>query len=127
MKRKKPYEEMTTWELFGAYLMSKLPRGKQKLIREQEEINLPPKDVAINHLAVILDGNVEEILRCQNRLAALLLSEPLFVEFDPKKEYPTIGITKYAEGKFVNLEEENNELTEEKIEGLLQDLDKNND
>jgi len=127
MKNKKLYEEMTTWELLRVYLMSKLPRAKKRIIREQEELNNPPENISINHLAVILDGNVEEVLRCQNRLAALLLSEPTFVEFNPEKEYPVIGLTKYIDGEFVTKQETNENLTEEKIEKLLEGLDDPNE
>lgn len=126
MKNKKLYEEMTTWELLGAYLFSKLPRGKQKLIQEQEDLNEPPKNISINHIAVILDDNVEEVLRCENRLAALLLSNPFFVEFDPKENYPRIGLTKYVGGKFINPENQKEILSEEKVQSLLKDL-KDND
>jgi hypothetical protein len=119
----KPYEQMTTLELLKSYLISKLPRGKQKLVQEQEEINSPPKDIPINYIAVVLDDNVEEVIRCENRLAALLLSNPIFVEFDPKKDYPVIGLTKYINEKFVGPEKEN-DLTEGKINQLLENLEK---
>lgn len=127
MKRKKFYEEMTTLELLNSYLLSKLPRGKQKLIKEQEELNNPPKNIQINHLAVILDDNVEEVIRCENRLAALLLSNPIFIEFDPEKFYPTVGLTKYVDESFVNLENKDAILKEDEIQFLLDDLDKKNE
>lgn len=113
---------MTTTELLKSYLISKLPRGKQKLIKQQEELNDPPKNISINYLAVVLDDNVEEVLRCENRLAALLLSNPSFVEFDPKESYPIIGLTKYLDKKFVTPTEEDSGLSEEKIENLLKIL-----
>lgn len=122
MRKAKPYEQMTTWELLGAYLISKLPRGKEKLVKEQEKFNEPPQNISINHIAVILDGNVEEVLRCENRLAALLLSNPEFVDFDPEENYPRVGLTKYVEGRFVNPETKDSILSEEKIESLLDDL-----
>ncbi len=122
MKRKKLYEEMTTMELFRSYLMSKLPRGKEKIVKQQEELNNPPQNISINYLAVVLDDTVEEVLRCENRLAALLLSDPTFVEFNPENNYPKIGLTQYIEGNFVNPENENQGLTEEKVQSLLEDL-----
>lgn len=51
----------------------------------------PPPGMEINHIAVVLDGTVEEVIRAQNRLAALFLSNPQFVEFDPEQIKPTIG------------------------------------
>ena len=65
----------------------------------------PNPQEQINHIAVILDGKVEDVIRAQNRMAALFLSEPIFVEFDPREVYPKIGITEYIDGAFVNTEE----------------------
>jgi hypothetical protein len=127
MKKNKPptpYYQMTTGQLLKSYLISKLPKGKQKLSQEQTLANLPPQNIAINHIAIVLDGVVEDVIRCQNRLAALLLSNPEFVEFDTKKEYPKIGITKYSNGVFSTPEPNNSELTEEKIEELLKEIKK---
>ncbi len=127
MKKNKPYEEMSTLDLIKSYLISRLPRGKEKLIAQQEKINNPPEEIVINYLAVILDDNVEEVLRCQNRLAALLLSNPSFVEFDPQKEYPIVGLTKYTDGKFVSLNDSGENLSEDKIKELLDDLEIGNE
>lgn len=127
MKTKKPYEQMTTWELLGAYLISRLPRGKEKLVKEQEKFNEPPQNISINHIAVVLDDNVEEVLRCENRLAALLLSNPEFVDFDPEENYPKVGLTKYVEGKFINPEITESILSEKKIESLLDNLRDSNE
>lgn len=98
----KHYHEMSTWQLFRSYLISKLPKGKQKLEKQQTELNQAPQNISINHIAIVLDGTVEEVIRCENRLAALLLSEPIFVEFDPEKEYPVISMTRYENGSFHN-------------------------
>jgi hypothetical protein len=122
MKKNKPYHEMTTSELIRSYIISKLPKGKQKLIQEQNNANNPPSNIVINHIAIILDGVVEDVIRCENRMAALILSEPTFVEFDPKDIYPQIGITKYINGNFVKDKEEKPLLGESEIENLLNKL-----
>ncbi len=59
----------------------------------------PPPRSKINFLAIVMDGEVQEIMRAENRLAALLLSEPKFVEFDPDDMAVDIGWT-YVDGKF---------------------------
>jgi hypothetical protein len=123
----KPYHQMTTADLFRSYLISKLPQGKEKLVQQQSLANNPPENISINHIAIVLDGRVEDVIRCQNRMAALLLSEPEFIEFDPKKEYPQIGITEYIDGQFKTPKPTNADLTEEKIETLLEDLKKDNE
>ncbi len=98
----KPHNYITTWELFRRYLASKLPTQKQSAMDYNRNIlNAAPADIQINHIAVVLDGRVEEVLRAQNRLTALLLSNPTFVEFDPQRGYPVIGITEYIDGEFV--------------------------
>lgn len=99
----KPHNYITTWELFRRYLASKLPKQKQSAIDyNMSVLNSAPKDIQVNHIAIVLNGQVEEILRAQNRLAALLLSNPTFVSFDPKEVYPRIGLTKYIDGEFKN-------------------------
>lgn len=117
--KNKSYHEMSTLELFRAYIISKLPKGKQKLVDQQTKLNEPPKDISINHIAIVLDGIVEEVFRCENRLAALLLSEPTFVEFDPEKEYPVISLTRYENGSFNTPKQEQELLSEEEISNIL--------
>ncbi len=99
----KPHNYITTWQLFRKYLASKLPVQKQSAIDYNASIlNSAPKGVQINHIAIVLDGRVEEVLRAQNRLSALLLSNPTFVAFDPQEVYPKIGITEYKDDQFVD-------------------------
>lgn len=85
---------LTTKEMLSQ-IISKI---KKKKVSEKQSAfsNTPPpqpQGIAINHIAVVLDGRVEEVIRAENRLAALFLSNPTFVEFDPNKERPTIGWT----------------------------------
>jgi hypothetical protein len=122
MKITKPYEEMSTLEVLKIFLISKLPRGKEKIVRELSNTNEPPPDISINHIAIVLDDRVEDVIRCQNRLAALLLSNPVFVEFDPKEEYPVIGLTEYVDQKLVTPKPQDEILSESEIENLIADL-----
>jgi len=123
------YHEMSTLELLKAYIVSKLPKGKQKLVEQQTRLNnQPPKEIVINHIAIVIDGIVEEVLRCENRLAALLLSNSEFVEFDPEKEYPTISLTRYENGEFVTPKVEDEDLLrEEEIQNILENLENKDD
>jgi hypothetical protein len=73
---------------------------KNKAYKPENKIEVPtsghpdiPAGVTVNHLAVVLDGEVQEIIRAQNRLTALLLSEPKFIEFNPEEVRPEIGWT----------------------------------
>lgn len=83
---------LTTREMLRGLLMK---LKKDKVTEKQSTFsNTPPpqpQGITINHIAVVLDGKVEEVIRAENRLAALFLSNPEFVEFDPNKERPTIG------------------------------------
>lgn len=94
-------------ETFRKYLESKTPSAKKSVI--DHEINHQPSGIEINHIAIVLDGTVQEVVRAQNRLAALLLSEPEFIEFDPSVIYPVLGKTKVVDGIFKNIEENNEE------------------
>jgi hypothetical protein len=54
----------------------------------------------MNNLAIIMDNKVEMIMQTDERLAALLLSEPLVVESTPISEGgPAIGWTYDPETK----------------------------
>lgn len=99
----KPHNYISTWQLFRRYLASKIPGQKQSAVDYNSSLlNSMPKDIQINHIAIVLDGRVEEIIRAQNRLSALLLSNPKFVSFDPSEVYPKIGITEYRDDEFVD-------------------------
>lgn len=89
---------LTTKDLVKDFL-KKRKRFKNKVQIGSDAIPPAPPRSSINHLAIILDGEVQEIMRAQNRLAALLLSEPQFVEFDPDEVKPDIGWI-YSNGKF---------------------------
>ena len=66
-------------------------------------------DVNIYSVAIILDGEVQDIIRTEARLAAMLLSEPVFVDITDMDNKPGIG-TKYnvEQGEFKINHEENN-------------------
>lgn len=96
----KPYNEMSLRQLIKQLIISRLPRKKEKISDEPMNVAPPIPEEDINYIAIVLDGVVEDVMRTQNRLAALLLSDPVFVEFDPKQDKPQIGETKYSEGRF---------------------------
>lgn len=103
------HHKVTTLDLIREYLrlkISKMTNNKLPVVNNNiSMIDALPKE-QVNHIAIILDGRVQEILRAQNRLAALLLSEPEFVNFDPKET--EVGIEYlYVDGKFIK--EENQE------------------
>jgi hypothetical protein len=80
----------STWDLIKRFF-TKNKKYKEKLSVNEEIDKMPSVTVEMNHLAIVLDGEVQEIMRAQNRLAALLLSEPKFVEYDPSEFQIEIG------------------------------------
>jgi hypothetical protein len=60
----------------------------------------PPTGVPITKLAIVLDGEVQEVIRAQDRMTALLLSDPDFIELSVDFDNVTIG-WKYEDGKFI--------------------------
>lgn len=99
--------QLTTMDLVRQFLISRLPVQKQKLDNKSLfEPPPPPPSEEIGYLAIVLDGVVEDVMRAQPRLVALLLSNPEFVEFDPEKDRPQIGQTKYQNGTFIYKEED---------------------
>ena len=102
------YRELSTIELLREFIISKLPLQNKKHSVERkknQEPPQPPENANINSIAVVLDNRVEEVIRCQNRLSALLLSEPTFVEFDPALVDVKIGVTEYLDGEFKSSED----------------------
>ena len=98
MKIKNGVQYLNTWDVIK--LRFKKPKmHKQSL---SESIVPPePSGVNINSIAIVLDDEVQEVIRTEDRLAALLLSSPIFVQFFPEKdEHVGIG-TKYIEDEFV--------------------------
>lgn len=93
--------QLNTWDLVKAFLFKN--KINQKMPLENTE-NQPTVVNNVNHIAIVLDGEVQEIIRAQNRLAALFLSNPEFVEFDLKEVHPQIG-WKYTDGKFESNDE----------------------
>lgn len=91
--------KVTTLDLIKQLIASKISVKKQPVTDPNISLLNNAPGAEINHLAIVLDGRVEEIMRAQNRLSALLLSEPTFVEFNPMLEYPVIGDL-YEDGKF---------------------------
>jgi hypothetical protein len=91
------------WTIRGAvahYIESKVPQKRQAM-SDPTQANIP-SNVEMNHIAVVLDGVVEDVIRAQNRIAALFLSTPTFVEFDPNAVTVRSGETKYVDGEFIN-------------------------
>lgn len=91
---------LSTWDIIKGFF-NKKDKVKEKINVESNIAPPKPSGASINHIAVVMDGSVEEIIRAENRLAALFLSEPQFVEFDPEVVRPHIG-WKYVDGKFIN-------------------------
>lgn len=89
---------MSTFDLLRK-VFKKEDMFKNKKSLSSNRNSPPPPNSVINHLAVILDGEVQEILRAENRLAALFLSNPEFVEFDPEDIQVDIG-WKYEDETF---------------------------
>ena len=93
-------ECMTTWEWVKHKYHERMNR-KVSLGQPIGSDAPPPAPAGIEvvTVAVVLDGEVQEVLRMQDRMAALFLSEPQFVEVDPDTPRPTLGWT-YADGAF---------------------------
>ena len=93
MDQKKIQEivKLSTWDLIKMGI-HKLVDNKVKLPAVLD-IPAPPPPVRIAHIAIVLDGRVEEVIHTEARMAALLLSEPQFIEFEEAPSVPTIGWT----------------------------------
>jgi hypothetical protein len=96
-KHKDGFKYLTTWDMIKDLFKTKKQIEKRGLGTKNDV--MPKLEFEVNHIAVVLDNEVQEIIRAQNRLAALLLSEPKFIEFNPEEVRPEIGWN-YLDGKF---------------------------
>jgi hypothetical protein len=76
--------------------------------KNQNKQQLPPASTMSERIAFIIDDEVIDIINCQPRFAAILLSEPLILSLEDKDIAPG---WKYIDGKFIppKTEEEVNE------------------
>lgn len=95
-------EVKLTWRWVRGKFAKAPKRKVQELDSPTAEVNTPPKDISIAAIAIVLDGEIQEVIRAQDRMAALFLSHPDFVEIpEDLKVKPTIG-WKYENYEFVN-------------------------
>ena len=81
---------LTMWQVLKLFIYKHSQPTIKKAIPTSKQTTIP-EGVTVNHIAVILDGEVQETLMLENKLAALLLSKPKFVQFDPHVVRPLIG------------------------------------
>ena len=79
--------------------------NKVKPAKNTKNLNQPPLDMT-EKIALIIDGEVVDIISCQPRLAAILLSEPLIIDASNKD---IMRGFKYEDGKFINPHDDQNE------------------
>jgi hypothetical protein len=92
------------------WVLRKLKKKKVEVLPAPAPSNNQPNGVQVATIAIVLDGEVQEVIRAQDRMAALFLSEPSFVEIpDDLEVKPTIG-WKYKDGEFWSKETKNPEV-----------------
>lgn len=67
-------------------------------------VKLNPEQIPVNRLAMVLDGKIIETINVDDRIAAILLSEPIFIDLGDFKgsimENTVIGLN---DGKIVDV------------------------
>lgn len=99
---------ITTRELIRNWLQKKVGVTTKRPATHTHATAAPamPSHGQINTIAIVLDGVVQEVIRAENRMAALLLSEPHFVLVKDTDKKPTLNWI-YNNGKFTDPDEEN--------------------
>lgn len=64
------------------------------------DTNLEPKNVVVHTIALIIDGQVYDVLRAQDSLADLLLAQPTFVLVTEETSSAKVNY-QYVDGKFI--------------------------
>jgi hypothetical protein len=102
IKKNAPHDHnMSLTQVLVRYFQSKIKPVSQKEATQDAPLNMLER-TNVTHIAVVLDGVVQDVIRTQDKMAALLLSQPEFVDFDPKEIYPILGTSTYKDGKFEN-------------------------
>jgi hypothetical protein len=94
---------LSTLDIIRAWF-SKRKRFQNKQALLYNLVPPQPFGEKISTIAIILDEEVQEIIRAQSGLASLFLSNPSFEEIDStlsSKEAPRVG-WKYIDGRFFN-------------------------
>lgn len=105
--------KVTTLDLIKRYLnlkINKMTKGKVSVSDPNISLLDQMKNIEVNHIAIVIDGEVQDVMRAQNKMAAMLLSDPQFILFDPAKT--KVGLNYgYRDGQFIEPkveDEENN-------------------
>ena len=91
---------MNTYQyLVKKWKQSRTPIHKESVVDHKAAPPMP-ENAVVATIAIVLDGEVQEVIRAQDRLAALFLSSPSFIEVsDSLDTKPTIGWS-YKDGVF---------------------------
>lgn len=73
--------------------------GSQKSTAFHDHGTTPPEGIPIYTIAVLLDDEVYEVLRAQEKLADIFLANPKFILVDEETGQAKIGMD-YKDGKF---------------------------
>jgi hypothetical protein len=74
--------------------------NQHKIAQQSDPAHNPePTTIEVFHLAVVLDGEVYDIIRTQKEFADVLLARPEFVLFSPS-EKPVLSGMQYKDGEF---------------------------
>lgn len=91
--------EMTLRQFFKITLLNRFILKKQGRYALERGKVVELQEPKVYHLAVVLDEHVHEVLRVNEKLADILLSQPKFVEFT-KDDHVHPGRTDYVDGQF---------------------------
>lgn len=99
---------LTTRELIRRWLEKKIGITEKRAATHSHAAVAPsePSHGQIHTIAIVLDGVVQEVIRTENRMAALMLSNPQFILVKPGEKKPTLNWI-YNNGVFTDPDEEN--------------------
>lgn len=96
---------LTTRQLIRLWLEKKVGVvNKQPSQHSHNDAPPAPSHGNINTIAIVLDGEVQEVIRAENRMTALMLSGPEFILVNKTDKQPRIG-WKYENGEFKHPDE----------------------
>lgn len=76
---------------------------REKAKSKSLDTNPTPEAIKVYFMAIVLDGEVVDVLRASQKLADILLARPEFIAFSPSESPVEVGMG-YSDGVFVHKE-----------------------
>jgi hypothetical protein len=97
-------QKLSTWDLIkDAYriFVGRKINPKRSPVNPNGMVPDPRSWPKVHHLALVVEGELMDVMVVQPKFASVLLSQPTFIEVSPETHGSLVLGSKYVDGKFV--------------------------